>query len=138
MDKLNSWSITAPWWYILGAVLIALSVRAVLSLLKASEKYRDGFWRCAGTAVMGFGNSDPTHNDYLFPLYLGIIEAFVYPICIAAGAWEVIGAWIALKTLPQWKLWTDHRPAFNRFLIGNAAVVLSAFLLVRFIHVAGK
>jgi hypothetical protein len=48
---------------------------------------------------------------------------------IATGALSVIGAWIAFKAVVQWNTWTKQRFTFNRFLLGNALVVMASYWL---------
>lgn len=87
-------------------------------------------------SFVGIG-PDPNKVDYWHPFVLGCIESPCYPILMATGAWMVIGAWLGFKTLAQWKYWTDFRPAFNRFLICNALVlILSLLIMVRFVKIS--
>lgn len=60
---------------------------------------------------------------------LGFLEAIVYPVLMYTDNWLIIGGWIALKTLAQWDKWKTDRTIFNRFLIGNALVIIGAFVL---------
>ncbi len=79
-----------------------------------------------------------TPSDYGYTFILGTLELSAYPILIAINAWTVIGAWIGLKALAQWKVWGSDRATFNLFLIGNAINVLIAFfVLTQFVTVGG-
>ena len=87
--------------------------------------------------IIGFHPNEKDRSDYLLPLILGIIELLTYPVLMATGAWTAIGAWIGFKTVAQFNLWKANRSAFNRYLIGNALVViLSLFFLVPYVFVS--
>jgi hypothetical protein len=133
---LHSWGIDSPGVYVCSAVGMALGVRFILALLKASARGKGvGFWREFWIAMHGFAES-PTQQkatqhekDYWFPFYLGCIELLSYPVFIFTSNWLIIGAWITLKVAPQWKHWSEHRVAFNRFLIGTALVLAGSYVL---------
>ena len=75
------------------------------------------------------GEVEHKRSEYGFVFLLGTLELLVYPILITTGAWLVIGAWISLKSLAQWNVWTTQRAIFNLFLIGNALnVILSSYI----------
>jgi len=75
---------------------------------------------------------DQPHSDYWLPSILGFLELASYPPLIATGQWTIIGAWIAFKTVAQWRTWNEDRITFNRYLIGNALIVLFSFLSALF------
>lgn len=66
-------------------------------------------------------------GDYLTPWVLGFLELVAFPPLMATGHWSYVGAWIAFKTAAQYKHWSDDRFIFNRFLIGNALIVILAY-----------
>jgi len=86
------------------------------------------FGRAFRRAFLG-NHEDPIKADYWFPFWIGAFELFTYPFLMSFGLWSGIALWITLKTLPQWKAWTENRPVFNRFLIGTALVFIFSFLL---------
>lgn len=93
------------------------------------EKCLNGLYRW-WRVFLGFDlKSQP---DYLYTLVIGVIELISYPIILfATNEIAIIGGWISLKALAQWRAWSDDRSTFNRFLIGNALVViLSIWLMV--------
>jgi hypothetical protein len=47
------------------------------------------------------------------------------------GYWSFIGAWLGFKALPQWSRWRQKRTPFNRFLIGNALVLIASMILAK-------
>jgi hypothetical protein len=124
------------------AVVFAAEVAiAILSgMLRASEhvseKYShpesDGYPTWSEWWSMSFivwrGYRTP-HMDRLIPASLGIVELFIYPTAMRYGAWDYIGAWIALKSVAQWSRWTDKRAVFNRYLLGNAMVLIASYLI---------
>lgn len=69
-------------------------------------------------AFRGFGFG-PKVNDYWLPFLIGAVELYVYPFLINAGKWEIIGYWLAAKTVAHWGKWEETRTPFNRFLFGN-------------------
>lgn len=81
-------------------------------------------------------HDDAEQKDYFAPVMLGVMELAAFPIFLRGDALEPIGAWIALKTLPQWKAWTDNRQRFNRFLVGQGLILVFAYLLSLFVSVA--
>jgi hypothetical protein len=69
-------------------------------------------------------------SDYWYNFWLGLLEILSYPILMVTGSWTIIGAWIGFKAVAQWKAWNENRAPFQRFLIGNALVVLVSFLVM--------
>ena len=143
-DKLLSARILLPWCYVSLAFLGALAVRVVLAPLYAWEMLvRE--WRPCGRQRVSFfwekfsesfnGTRKAIENveggDYWAPYFLGVIELLAYPVLIATSQWSIIGAWFTLKTVAQYKQWSDRRSTFNRFLIGNALVVILAYWIAR-------
>lgn len=128
----NTWSLRPPIWkYLALTFALSLAVRIILGLLKGAEGVaRRSFWSDFRGALSGFSGPESS-RDYLFPLLLGWFELLAFPIFIYTSNWVLIGAWITLKVAPQWKFWTDHRPAFNRFLIGTALVLLGSYFLAQ-------
>lgn len=130
LDVLSTADITQ---FLLFAFLLSLLVRVISVLLRATElasaskdnKFFELLWK----SFLGFGD-DPTKYDYWHPFILGWLEFTIYPVLMVTGTWTVIGAWLGFKTLAQWKHWSEHRPAFNRFLICNVLVVVLSLLLM--------
>ena len=144
-DMHLNWDFSCPPWAFVGLVLAAsLGTRILLSGLRAVMLTYDIYdklsglqfkrsFRCSFTGFFpkGFfpGETEHKRSEYGFVFLLGTLELLVYPILIASGAWLVIGAWISLKSLAQWNVWTTHRAIFNLFLIGNALnVILSSYI----------
>ncbi|MCG8561113.1 MAG: hypothetical protein MI824_15050 [Hyphomicrobiales bacterium] len=139
MEKLvGGWDIDGLAGYLALVLVFSLAIRAFLTMLRAIEQAHqaDGglavfvaFWR---TSFVGFHPDDPDnrHSDYWQPFIIGSLELSAYPVLMATGAWTAVGAWIGLKTISQWNVWSSHREAFNRFLIGNALNLLVAALLL--------
>src|SRR5262249_47892648 len=127
----------APWRYGLAALGLQILVRVILSyfsteqiLLTAREVPRLRlFWWCL-KGRFPFGTPQAKDSDLLAPAFLGLIETLAYPMLLAIkdGGTGVIGAWIGFKAVAQWKRWADDRTSFQRFLLGNALVVLSSFV----------
>src|SRR5712692_6699599 len=130
-------------YYVLFAGLLSLAVRVVMVLLKMPER-QSGKTRFVSFVenLKGFGSNRQVDDylyeeldDYLYPFYLGFIELLSYPVLMAADFWSFIGAWLAFKTLGQWEHWKKSRHMFNRFLIGNALVIiLSVLIMVSFVQ----
>lgn len=130
------------WCYGLTVFAFGLMIRVIQALMKASERWRipgdRSFSRnlCLYIGGFGFGNepSRPERgggDDYLQPFFLGLMELFVYPILIASGLAPYIGAWLGLKVVPVLGSWVKARNAYQRFLIGNALVLIFSYLLMR-------
>jgi hypothetical protein len=139
MDKLlKAWTISDLRMFILLVPTLSLAIRCVSCVLRAMEPSKSAPPSFRARFVESFQGfpPDPTRGDYWHAFLLGCIEFAAYPILMATGAWSVIGAWLGFKTLAVWKHWAESRPAFNRFLICNALIlILSLLLLVRFVQV---
>jgi hypothetical protein len=129
--------------YLLLALVCALAIRVVLSLLKSLEAAArlDGerFWRALPghfwMTFNGVGYSETPDakmdgNDYLAPLVLGFLELLAYPCLMVASDGSSIGWWLAFKTIVQWRRWSRSHTTFNRFLVGNALVLLLAYVVL--------
>jgi len=129
-------SLNIHWWFFFISLGFAIILRFIATALKAWER-RDRFdkscwWNfksCYWKYFKGWGSSRDEENDYLHPSIIGFFELVAYPILMAVNKWEFIGAWVTLKTVAEWQAWTKERRPFNRFLIGNALVILIAFLI---------
>ena len=82
-----------------------------------------------GYLFIGF-TSDRVNNDFALPIFVGLLELSVYPILLAAGKPEYIGAWLGFKTLPILGAWTKNREHYQRFLIGNALALIASYFLM--------
>lgn len=133
MDRIliKDWVVANPVTYLLSAAALSLAIRIISATLRSFERSERlkmiplNFWE----AFKGF-HTDPLIGDRWMPFILGFLELLIYPFLIKAGLWVGIGAWITLKTVAQWESWQKHRNVFNRFLIGNALVIISAFVLL--------
>ncbi len=139
MEKLlNAWTISNLPVFILLVPTLSLVIRCVSCMLRAmepSESEPPSFGARFVESFRGFPAIE-TRGDYWHAFLLGCIEFASYPILMATGAWSVIGAWLGFKTLAVWKHWSESRPAFNRFLICNALIlILSLLVMVRFVKV---
>ncbi len=128
LQVVGSWVIPRPISYALLAFGGACLARLTLSVLRAwaatsnsRRVFIDGLRGRSTVQDVGDGGA---------PFVLGFLELLAYPVLIRLGAWAFIGAWLSLKTLAQWKGWSTERGHYNRFLVGNAIVLLfSAALL---------
>ncbi len=89
----------------------------------------DGFLK---TWLMDFFSCHPSAKvkDYFSPTLLGLIELLIYPTLMLFGAWFVIAGWFTLKTAAVWGAWKSDRNSYNRFLLGNALVILASIFLI--------
>lgn len=134
-DKLLSAQVVLPGEYVFCAFLGSLGIRVVLAILYALELALQGGWSRLKEGFLGgfLGNrqAQPGNGveggDYWTPYLLGVIELIAYPLLIATSEWQIIGAWFTLKTVAQYGHWNRSRSTFNRFLIGNALVVIFAY-----------
>jgi hypothetical protein len=137
-------SIDSLSYYVLFAALLSLAVRVVMAILKVPER-KSGKARFVSFIdhLKGFGSNRQVDDylyeeldDYLYPFYLGFLEFLSYPVLMAADLWPFIGVWLTLKTAGQWEHWKKSRHTFNRFLIGNALVIiLSLLIMMGFVQV---
>jgi len=74
-------------------------------------------------------------KDFFHPTILGLFELIVYPPLISTLNWHPIAAWLTLKTAAQWTEWKANRKSYQRFLIGNALVIIAAIWLATMVHV---
>lgn len=130
----QAWSISSPSAYLASVLASALAVRVASAALKAAEApaapaSSQRWARAFLNALKGRGLSEPRDDDHWHPFVLGCFELATFPVMMATENWTFVGAWLGFKALAQWGRWKDHRPAFNRFLIGNAAVLCLAYLL---------
>jgi hypothetical protein len=141
----GGWSIGHPFRYVGSAIVLSISVRAVLSLIRALKPERPeyvgrslfsrGWLRFVGVFLRSWGREIwPSPSFDLDPWFVGTIELRAYPVLMRLHAWPVIGAWLGFKTLAQWDAWKRGRAQYNQFLIGNALVVCAAFLLVHHVE----
>jgi hypothetical protein len=77
-------------------------------------------------------------KDYFQNFLIGLFELAVYPPLIAHMDLAPVGAWITLKTVAQWGEWKTNRGSFNRFLIGNALVIIAAICLATMVHITSS
>ena len=128
----GTWEICHWWQYVVGAAIVALVTRIVIAAFRALElsvRENRKFVSTLIQSVKGV-DPDPTKGDYWAPCMLGFLESLVYPVLMFTNNWLIIGGWITLKTIAQWDKWKTERPIFNRFLIGNALVIVGAFMLL--------
>lgn len=121
------------WLFAIYAFLISLVIRTILSALRAWEIENENLeisFRVAfrnSFVGRGFGEDRWYQNDYWHPFTLGALELAAYPILLAGNKPEYIAGWLVLKTLPRWGRWEEKRTAYNRFLVGNALVLLVSY-----------
>ncbi len=97
-------------------VLVGLSHRGVDPKLNAEQKER-------------------VRGDYLTAYFLGVLELAAFPFLFAAELYAYVGAWIGLKVVAQYKHWADDRGLFAAFLVGNALVLILAFVCLQgYVH----
>ena len=136
--NLSAAYVSHPVCYALLAFGLSIAVRVVLALLKCYELAvagSVGFWSSFGRILIGLpastASSGPeAKGEYLTSLLVGVLEFLIYPVLMAAGAWTYVGAWVAFKTVAQYKHWGESRSMFNRFLVGNALVLLLTFIIL--------
>ena len=121
--------------YLVDGVFLQLAIRVFMSTLQAidmNHTIKKGFLIYFFRNLKGFHPNDLERkkSDFWYASILGPLELWSYPILMATGAWTVIGAWLGFKTIAQWRNWNEDRISFNRYLIGNALVVLAAYLIL--------
>lgn len=150
---MSGWQLNTCWlWYLLWVAAGVVVIRAIIAAFKGlaiaggehmentkevspedRELQKASFIRRWWSSFLGFG---PSHsvNDYWLPALVGMAELAAYPVLIVTGNIAVIGAWIAIKTTGQWRVWAQSRTAFNRYLFANLLTIsVSYFGLLRFV-----
>jgi hypothetical protein len=117
-------------WYLVSAAVFSVVIRVILSALRASEVPKDRL-RAFPPIFHGFRSEGLVTPDYWQPFLLGVLELTAYPVLLASGKPEYIGAWLAFKTLPRLGAWEKQRNNYQRFLIGNALVLIFSYALTR-------
>jgi uncharacterized membrane protein HdeD (DUF308 family) len=79
---------------------------------------------------LGVNPDDLHRSDFWLTTILGSLELLSYPVLLKIELWTVIGAWIGFKTVAQWRVWTESRSQFNRYLTGNALVIMASVLVL--------
>lgn len=94
--------------------------------LSMSHREHNFFWNC----LQDFFGRHPEamQRDWLQSFFLGLLELSAYPVLMASHQWSAIGGWVLLKTVAQWEGWKTWRGHYNRFLIGNALVLGTAYV----------
>ena len=116
-------------WYVISAILVSAGIRVVLTFLRWIERFSKGRPQLSFRVILiGFGAGEG-RDDYLHPFVVGCLELLVYPVLLASGRPEYIGAWLGLKVIPKLGAWSTQRETYQRFLIGNALVIISSYFL---------
>lgn len=149
MIPLKDSALDISWWrYLLFAMALSVVIRAILTFFKCYRiVYEDGggvraFMRYFVRILCGVGHKDITsetcrddqekiRGDYGMSYVLGVLELTAFPFLFSAGLYAYVGAWIGLKVVAQYKIWTKDRGSFTQFLIGNALVLILAFACLR-------
>ena len=116
-------------WYVVMVFFWALIFRLVLSVLKAwatqsgepddncGNMGSDYSWSAlVWLHFKGFNGT--IRDDNWVPFFIGVAELGVYPFLLNGDRLDILGAWLAFKTLPLWGTWQKRRNAYNRFLLG--------------------
>jgi hypothetical protein len=106
---------------------------------RCGRQPRPAGWKTFGLYLLGFKFDALTEeeeefgggNDFLQPVILGLLELLIYPILMGNNLPVYIGAWLGFKVVPRLGSWEKSRNTYQRFLIGNALVILASYLLMR-------
>jgi hypothetical protein len=74
-------------------------------------------------------------------MILGVIERILFLLSLISGQVQFIGLWLGLKTVSQYKRWSENeigRATFNIFLIGNGLSLLYAVAGYEFVEFGRK
>ncbi len=130
-------TIDDPLSYFLMAFGLSTAVRLVLCLIKAYEvagqSKQVAFWASVGRGFVGLSPSpgkEAQKSDFLSPFLVGLLELLSFPVLMAGTHWSYIGWWLGFKTAAQYKHWTTERAVFNRYLVGNALVLVLAVIVL--------
>lgn len=111
--------------YLATVFIAAFLIRLAISFLRAFERQpTNKFWLHFWA---DFCSSRKAQPDYFHPAIVGALELFAYPVLLHVGRYEIVGVWVAFKTYSHRVEWADNRATYNRFMIGNAVVIMTAF-----------
>lgn len=135
MNKQNllieAWQIKEPLKYILIAILCALGIRIILSILQGIDNKS---LKAIGYTFCGFPPKDNDEfklcGDRWQAFFLGLLEILAFPILMKTNNWSFIGAWIGFKVLGNWKVWNEKREVVNRYLVGVGLVLVLSLLIM--------
>ncbi|WP_169709588.1 hypothetical protein [Deferrisoma camini] len=118
-------------WYLGFALVIPFAVRLFICWIE-SKRLSIPFKKI----FKGFGgeeNDKDVPADYWLAFIIGILEMLAYPPLIGSNTPEIIGGWLAFKTINRWQYAPNwSRGPFNRYLVANAVVLFGAYLSARF------
>ena len=133
--------------FLLSIFMLVLFTRILLNIFKATAirhgeadsekiKFSDwGKWEAFWKSFFSWGHHKNI-DDYYLPSIIGGIELFIYPFLMFIEQWVFIAMLIGLKTAVHWGKWQEVRTAYNRFLLGNLVVIVSAlFIMTSFLKV---
>jgi len=83
---------------VLGAFAASMVVRVIVAILYSHARRVGTFLEECWSRFRG------TH-DYWHPFWLGALEVFGYTILLGNALPKYVGAWLALKTVSQWRRW---------------------------------
>lgn len=71
----------------------------------------------------------PKKESGMLTIPMGIVERFLYTTVFIVNQPAFVAIWLALKVVPQWRIWKGkERGTYNAFLIGNALSLIIAYL----------
>ena len=127
-NLVGGWDVPCSYFFL--AIALGLGLRCIMSALRAFEKAHGTPYFSTAFALFCGRSVGRLVADYWHPFILGTLELLAYPVILKTGNINAVGAWLGLKTLAQWKEWSENRRHFNRFLIGNALVILLSVLFL--------
>jgi len=133
-------------WLVASAVVIRLIMGALRTAIllwpptedlyeTPKEKFSGSFLKLLWQDVSSRSPSARV-RDYFQNFFVGLFELAVYPVLISHMEFAPLGAWVGLKTVAQWGEWKTDRGTFNRFLLGNALVIIAAIWLATMVHIS--
>jgi hypothetical protein len=112
-----------------SAIAASAIIRLFLTFLRWSEGFSKPGPRPSYLGLVWGFNVGVSENDYFQPFIVGLLELLVYPVLLAAGHPQYVGAWLGLKVVPKLGAWSTNRATYQRFLIGNALVIVFSYFL---------
>ena len=129
----------ASWLYYLFTLLSALFVRGVVSVwrgLEIDSKFTKKICRIfkgIGCQVWEGCKPKKIAADYWMGFVLGLLELLAYPLLLRTNHPALIGAWLVFKTAHRWSYAPrQERGTYNRYLVGNALILVFSYFLARF------
>ena len=121
---------------IASVIFTSLAVRIIVSFFRNIESKSPSGKRFlhifTGVGYLEDDTGGKVAADYWLGFLIGVLETLSYAMLLASDNAAYAGAWLAFKTIHRWHYAPGvARGHFNRYLFGNAMVLVSAYAIAR-------